>query len=272
MAQERGKPFSSQLRERLAGIERRDWELWVLALVTVAILAAGLFFVLLPAVFLGQRSIQIRANLSPQLMLGLVLLVLLLIAYLVHKQMQLRALRLRSIVEAWNFEVAHIQMLIDPLTQVFNRSSLEEILGREIKRVHRKQSTLVFLYVDVNEFKLVNTRFGHLSGDLVLAEVGGLLKQCVRGSDYVVRMGGDEFLAALVDTDVNGGEIVKGRLRRRIEEWNQNSPLPGFRLAVSIGVQPFDGSQTFDQVLSEADAKMYAEKKVASLAPPPAAS
>jgi diguanylate cyclase (GGDEF)-like protein len=107
---------------------------------------------------------------------------------------------------------------------------------------------------------------------LVLAEVGGLLKQCVRGSDYVVRMGGDEFLAALVDTDVNGGEIVKGRLRRRIEEWNQNSPLPGFRLAVSIGVQPFDGSQTFDQVLSEADAKMYAEKKVASLAPPPAAS
>jgi hypothetical protein len=145
MAQERGKPFSSQLRERLAGIERRDWELWVLALVTVAILAAGLFFVLLPAVFLGQRSIQIRANLSPQLMLGLVLLVLLLIAYLVHKQMQLRALRLRSIVEAWNFEVAHIQMLIDPLTQVFNRSSLEEILGREIKRVHRKQSTLVSL-------------------------------------------------------------------------------------------------------------------------------
>jgi len=262
--QEKAKPFSYQLRERLASVERRDWELWILALVTVAILAAGLFFVLLPAVFMGQRTIQLRADLSPQLMLGLVLLVLLLIAYLVHKQMQLRALRLRSIVEAWNFEVAHIQMLIDPLTQVFNRSSLEEILGKEIKRVQRKQSTLVFLYVDVNDFKLVNTRFGHLSGDLVLAEVGGLLKQCVRGSDYVVRMGGDEFLVALVDTDTNGGEIVKTRVRQRVEEWNQNSPLPGFRLSVSVGIQPFDGTQTFDQVMAEADAKMYAEKKGAS--------
>ena len=259
--QEKAKPFSYQLRERLASVERRDWELWVLALVTVAILAAGLFFVLLPAVFMGQRTIQLRADLSPQLMLGLVLLVLLLIAYLVHKQMQLRALRLRSIVEAWNFEVAHIQMLIDPLTQVFNRSSLEEILGKEIKRVQRKQSTLVFLYVDVNDFKLVNTRFGHLSGDLVLAEVGGLLKQCVRGSDYVVRMGGDEFLVALVDTDTNGGEIVKTRVRQRVEEWNQNSPLPGYRLSVSVGIQPFDGTQTFDQAMAEADAKMYAEKK-----------
>jgi len=261
MAQEKSNPFSYQLRERLAVVERRDWELWILALLTVAILAAGLFFILLPAVFMGQRTFQIRANLSPQLMLGLILLVLLLIAYLVHKQVQLRAMRLRSIVEAWNFEVTHVQMLIDPLTQVFNRSSLEEILSREIKRVQRKQSTLVFLYVDINDFKIVNTRFGHLSGDLVLAEVGGLLKQCVRGSDYVVRMGGDEFLAALVDTDEQGGEIVKSRLRDRAREWTQNSPLPGFALSLSVGIQQFDPSQTFDQVMAAADAKMYAEKK-----------
>jgi diguanylate cyclase (GGDEF)-like protein len=95
----------------------------------------------------------------------------------------------------------------------------------------------------------------------VLAEVGGLLKQSVRGSDYVVRMGGDEFLAALVDTDEQGGEIVKNRIHERLQEWNQNSPLPGFVLSLSVGIQPFDPSQTFDQVLAAADAKMYAEKK-----------
>jgi diguanylate cyclase len=154
-------------------------------------------------------------------------------------------------------------MLIDPLTQVFNRSSLEEILGREIKRVQRKQGTLVFLYVDVNDFKMVNTRFGHLSGDLVLAEVGALLKQCVRGSDYVVRMGGDEFLAALVDTNPQGAEVVKTRIRQRVEEWSQNSPLPGYQLSLSVGIQPFDPTQSFDQVLAAADAKMYEEKKAA---------
>jgi len=261
MEQEKSKAFSFQLRERLAGVERRDWELWILALVTVVILAAGLFFILLPAVFLGDRTLQIRANLSPQLILGLLVLVLLLVAYLVHKQIQLRALRLRSIVEAWNFEVAHVQMLIDPLTQVFNRASLEEILSKEIKRVQRKQGTLVFLYADINDFKLVNTRFGHLSGDLVLAEVGGLVKQSVRGSDYVVRMGGDEFLAALADTDEKGGEIVKARVQDRVTEWNRNSPLPGYTLSLSIGIQPYDPSLSFDQVMAEADAKMYAEKK-----------
>jgi len=227
----------------------------------VAILAAGLFFVLLPAVFMGQQTLQLRASLSPSLMLGLILLVILLIAYLVHKQIQLRAMRLRSILEAWNFEVSHVQMLMDPLTHVFNRSSLEEILSKEIKRVQRRQSTLIFLYIDVDNFKMVNTRFGHLSGDLVLAEVGGLLKQCIRGSDYIVRMGGDEFLAALVDTDVAGGGIVKERIDNSVRDWNQNSPLPGFKLGLSVGIQPFDPSLTFDQVMAEADAKMYVEKK-----------
>jgi diguanylate cyclase (GGDEF)-like protein len=115
--------------------------------------------------------------------------------------------------------------------------------------------------VDVNDFKLVNSRFGHLSGDLVLAEVGALLKQSVRGSDYVVRMGGDEFLVALADTDESGGEIVKGRILNRVGEWNQNTPLPGYQLSLSAGVQVFDPALTFDQVLAQADARMYAEKQ-----------
>jgi diguanylate cyclase (GGDEF)-like protein len=120
---------------------------------------------------------------------------------------------------------------------------------------------LFFLYVDVNDFKNVNTKFGHLSGDLVLAEVGGILKRCVRGSDYVIRMGGDEFLAALVDTDLPGSEVVKARINQRVQEWNANSPLPEFQLGLSIGIQGFDPSRTLDDVLADADSKMYAEKK-----------
>ena len=261
MPQEKSKPFSYQLRERLSVVERRDWELWILALVTVAILAAGLFFVLLPAVFMGQETIQIKANLSPQLMLGMILLVLLLIAYLVHKQIQLRAMRLRSIVEAWNFEVSHVQMLIDPLTQVFNRSSLEEILSKEIKRVQRKQSTLVFLYIDVNDFKKVNTRFGHLSGDLVLAEVGGLLKQSVRGSDYVIRMGGDEFVALLRNiADEQVAAQVAGRM---LETCAEPFVIKGHELystaSVGISIHPRDGDIVSD-LLRNADTAMYRAK------------
>lgn len=259
--EEKSQTFSHQLRERLAVVEKRDWELWILALSILGILAIGFFFVLVPAVFLGQETIYIRANISPQLLFGLLVLVLAFITYLVQKHLQLRRLRYKSFVEAWNFEVAHVQMLVDPLTQAFSRSALEELLSKEIKRVQRQQATMVFLYIDVNDFKRVNTRFGHLSGDLVLAEVGALLKQCVRGSDYVIRMGGDEFLAVLLDTDLPGAQVVKARINQRAEEWNQNSPLPGFVLSLSIGVQEFEANQSLDDVLAAADAKMYAEKK-----------
>ncbi|MBI4460919.1 MAG: GGDEF domain-containing protein [Acidobacteria bacterium] len=261
------KSFSQQLRQRMSVVEKRDWELWGLAIGMVAVLTAGLFFVLLPPVFLGQNTFYVQARLSPQLLLGLLILVLMLLTYLIHKQIQVRAMRFQSIQEAWNFQMTHVQLLIDPLTQALNRSALEELLGKEIKRAQRSQTTLVFLYVDINDFKQVNTRYGHLSGDLVLTEVGGLLKQCVRGSDYVIRMGGDEFLVALVDTDEPGADVVKNRIRQLCERWNLTSPLPGYVLTLSIGVQVFDANKPFDEVLAEADSKMYSEKKKYSVAP-----
>lgn len=258
--QTQSKSFSPRLQERLAAVERRNWGLCVLVLVAVVMATAGLFYQSLSAIFGGQTSIQIRAEIATQLLLGLVLLVLLLIAYLIQKLIELRDLRMRSILEAWNFELAHNHLLIDPLTQVLNRHAVEEILAKEITRVQQRQSTMVFLYVDVDGLKMVNTRFGHLSGDMVLTAVGELLK-CVRGSDYVFRWGGDEFLVALMDTDTNGGEIVKSRILQRVEEWNRRSLLSGYRLTLSIGIQPFDPTQTFDQAMAQADAKMYVEKK-----------
>ena len=245
-------------------IEKRDWELWVLALAMVAILAIGYFVVIFPAVFMNQRTIFIQAQISSQLLLGQLILVLLFVFYLVHKHMQIRTLRAESMMESVNFQLAQSQLMLDPLTQVLNRATLEQILSKEIKRVQRKQGTIIFLYLDVNDFKKVNTRFGHISGDLVLTEVGAILKSCVRGSDYVIRMGGDEFLAVLVDTDGPGAETVKGRINEGADKWNENSPLKGFTLRLSIGIQLFDGSKSFDDALAEADAKMYAEKQGAS--------
>ena len=259
--QQQSQTFSRQLRERMVALEKKDWELWILALLMLGVVAFGFFLILLPSVFFGQGEIQINARISPQLLLGFLVLILMFIAYLIRKHFQVRAMRNQSLNDAWNAEVAHMQSLVDPLTQALNRSALEEILSREVKRVQRRQSTLSFLYLDIDDFKNVNSRFGHLSGDLVLAEVGGILKRCVRGSDYVIRMGGDEFLAALADTDLAGAEVVKGRIHTHAEEWNRNSPLPDYRLGLSIGVQAFDPERTLDQVLSEADSKMYSMKK-----------
>lgn len=250
----------------MSTIEKRDWELWILALSMVAILAIGYFFVIFPAVFLGQQTFFVQAKLSSPLVVGQLALIVLFLIYIAHKHIQVRNLRAQSVIEALNFQLTHAQLLLDPLTQAFTRGALEEVVSKEIKRVLRKQATLIFLYIDVDDLKRVNSRFGHLSGDLVLSEVGAILKGCVRGSDYVIRVGGDEFLVALVDTDMPGAEIVKGRMNERAEQWNQNSPLPGFLLMLSIGVQEFDPSRSFDEVLADADAKMYAEKQAHSTA------
>jgi diguanylate cyclase (GGDEF)-like protein len=261
--QEKTTQFSSQLRERLATIERRDWELWTLALVALATMTVGLVMVLVPAFFTEDRSIHLSATVTPEMLVGIIFVMGMFLIYLVKKQLQLRTTRLQSINETWNYEVAHVQMLMDPLTRVFNRSALNEMLSKEIKRAQRNRTMMAFLYVDVDDFKNVNTRHGHLFGDLVLAEVGGILKGSIRGSDFVVRMGGDEFLLALVETNGAGGEIVKKRVLSRVGEWNRTSPMPSYQLSLSCGVQEFDPSSSFDDALATVDMKMYVEKNAA---------
>ena len=232
----------------------------MLAMGMLGILAVGYFLVIFPAVFLGQKGFYIQAQMSAPLLIGQLALVLLFLIYLVRKHIQVRALRAESIINAINFQLAHAQLLMDPLTRVFNRSALEELIGKEISRAQRKQTTLAFLYADIDGFKQVNTLFGHLSGDLVLAETGGILKGCARGSDYVIRIGGDEFLMVLIDTNKAGAEVVKERINQRARRWNEGSPLKGFTLSLSMGIEEFDNSRTLDETLAIADANMYAEK------------
>ena len=256
--------FSNQVRRQLSPVERRERELWILFFAMVGSLLAGFFAITFPGAFRSLRAGYTSA--TPQLLLGLLTIVLLFGIYLIHKWNQIRALRFNSIMEAWRCEVAGIRLFTDPLTQVFNRSALDGVLSEAIQSVQHRNGTLVFLYIDVNNFKQLNTRFGHLYGDLVLAEVGGLIKEWIRYSDYVVRLGGDEFLVALRNAKEPGGELVKQRIQQRVTEWNEviasseNSPLPGFRLSLSIGIHEFDGIQSIDQALEEASSNMDAER------------
>jgi len=256
--------FSNQVRRQLSPVERRERELWILFFATVGILFAGFFVITFPGAFMSLRVGYKPA--TPQLLLGLLALILLFGIYLIHKCNQIRALRFNSIMEAWRCEVASIRLFTDPLTQVFNRSALDGVLSEAIQSVQRGSDILVLLYIDVNNFKQLNTHFGPLYGDLVLAEVGGLVKEWIRCSDYVVRLGGDEFLVALRNTNEPGGALVKQRIQQRVTEWNEviasceNSPLPGFRLSLSIGIHEFDGIQSLDQALEEASSNMDAER------------
>jgi diguanylate cyclase (GGDEF)-like protein len=114
--------------------------------------------------------------------------------------------------------------------------------------------------VDADRFKEINTRFGHLTGDFVLAEIAAILKVSIRGSDAAVRYGGDEFLIMLADTTHDGAHSVVDRIGEKLEEWNDADHLEGVRVSLSIGVSEWHDGETLDEVLDAADHRMYEHK------------
>jgi diguanylate cyclase (GGDEF)-like protein len=106
----------------------------------------------------------------------------------------------------------------DRLTGLENRLALDELLASELRRAHAGRQPLSVVVVDLNGFKEINDRFGHLNGDGCLREVAAALCSSARGLDRCFRWAGDEFVVVLPDTDHAGAEDYAARLRRAVEE------------------------------------------------------
>jgi len=149
----------------------------------------------------------------------------------------------------------------DPLTGVYNRYALEEMIGQEVRRSRRYKHHIGLLMVDVNRFKEVNDRFGHAMGDQVLKAVAKILQHHIRDSDVVVRYGGDEFLVVLFETDGETAAVVS-RIRAEVAERNRTNSILEFPVTLAIGEAHWDpeGPDTIDSILSQADKLMYLDK------------
>ena len=264
----------ARIGEQMAAIERRDWELWVIVAGTGILVGAGILTLAFPAAVLRGGNIHIELNMSRELFLGLLALIILFNAHLINRRIDLRKTRAKLVSTTIESELVKLQSLTDPLTQVYNRRSLDELAERYISRARRMSKPITVMVVDVDRFKEANTRFGHLMGDFVLAEVSAILKGAVRGSDAVVRYGGDEFVVLLADSPHSGADIVISRVTKVLEDWNRAGPLPGFELTFSIGVAEWAENKNLDMLLNEADVKMYNTKmarKAADSVDPPSA-
>jgi len=250
----------SAVTQQLAALEKRDWELWTIVCFAGVIVAVGLLALIAPAAFMKQDQVHLQVTVSRQLVVGLFVLFTLLNSYLITRRLDLRRTRQKLISSTIQNELVRLQSFTDPLTEVYNRRSLEDMAGRFISHARRLQSTLTFILIDVDRFKEVNTRFGHLTGDFVLAEVATLLRSSVRGSDAVVRYGGDEFLIILADTGALGAGRVVQRIRKYLLDWNSSGHLDGFELNLSVGISEWSDGKTLDEMLDAADQAMYAEK------------
>ena len=163
---------------------------------------------------------------------------------------------------AETFSKAKDLLFIDDVSGLFNHRYLDIALEREMKRVERYASHLAILFIDVDAFKQVNDTHGHMVGSRVLAEFGALIKKSVRDVDIVIRYGGDEYTAILVETSCITAELVAERIRRRVEtHLFLGTEGQTIRLTCSIGYACCPEDTTSKDVLLEmADKAMYVGK------------
>lgn len=160
------------------------------------------------------------------------------------------------------FQVAeYIDSGSDSLTQLLNRRYLSTIVSREINFSRKNNAPLSLLAIDADHFKRINDKFGHAAGDLALQFIGEALLESIKGSDYAFRIGGEEFLLLLVDSDLIRAKEIAEQIRSRIQETTVgNRPGSSFNFTVSIGCALYDGHPDYQRFLDAADTALYAAK------------
>ena len=167
-----------------------------------------------------------------------------------------------ALINAERFVQAREKAFIDDVTGLYNARYLLSALDRELSRAERSKRQLSVLFLDLDRFKLVNDRHGHLVGSRVLCELGHLLHHLVRTIDTVGRYGGDEFSVLLVDTGFDGAMAVAERIRETVS----STAFGGERglqlsLTVSVGVASFpDHAGDAETLLDLSDKAMYLGK------------
>jgi diguanylate cyclase (GGDEF)-like protein len=154
------------------------------------------------------------------------------------------------------------QAMVDSLTGLANRRSLEETLRGELARAARFGDTVSVVLADLDKFKAVNDRFGHAAGDEVLKAFAGALRETVRESDVAGRWGGEEFALVLSGTDAEGGARLAERARAMIENTAVEMP-DGTKLHVtaSFGVASYPEVHGARELLASADSALYEAKR-----------
>ncbi len=167
-----------------------------------------------------------------------------------------------ALINSERFLQAREKAFVDDVTSLYNARYLLSALDREVNRAARSNSKLSVLFLDLDRFKQVNDRCGHLIGSRVLRELGGLLQDSVRAIDTVGRYGGDEFTMLLVDTGLEGATSVADRIRQSVagHAFGAERGLE-LRLTVSIGVATFPlHGESRERLLDLADKAMYLAK------------
>jgi diguanylate cyclase (GGDEF)-like protein len=178
----------------------------------------------------------------------------------------LRILELEKSLKQANEEI-RILSITDPLTGTYNRGYLNERLPQEIRRSTRYRHPLSLILSDIDHFKKVNDRFGHLAGDHVLREFAQCISESIRNQiDWAARYGGEEFLVVLPETDFKGAMLLAERLRNACSKRIITTQEHPITLTASFGVTGFSAETTrsdlsAETLLQQSDTCLYQAKE-----------
>jgi diguanylate cyclase (GGDEF)-like protein len=258
--------LAREIRPILRKLDRKAWWHWWTAVLVILLLTGGIISLSLPKTFgEGDPNAQVQLGVAVRGLLGLVLIFNVYTLYQQHLLTKMRK-HLACQIEIATQQKARAEgfyelAFLDPLTGLYNRRYIEDHLRNEMARAKRRGDSLVVILMDLDNFKKINDRFGHLAGDLVLQEFARRLNKAIRGSDVTVRLGGDEFLAVLPECPPDKVAIVLSRLVSFDVE------VGGEKISVSSsrGWAQYRVGDTAQELIKRADEALYEHKAMAGI-------
>jgi diguanylate cyclase (GGDEF)-like protein/PAS domain S-box-containing protein len=150
----------------------------------------------------------------------------------------------------------------DDLTGLYNRRGFLTLSAQQFKVEERRKQKMTLFFADLDNMKWINDNLGHQEGDQALRDTTQIFRETFRESDVIGRMGGDEFAVLALDTAEVNPDFLIARLQKGLEDFNQKGER-SFHLSLSIGLAGYDPDQpaSIDQLLAEADRRMYEQKR-----------
>ena len=149
------------------------------------------------------------------------------------------------------------QALTDPLTGLFNRRKLDDVLEKEMILSCDTRTPLSIIFLDIDHFKIVNDTLGHDVGDIVLQELSKIILDTTRSGDFVARWGGEEFMIALQSTNTNSASKIAEKLRVKVQDYNFTD---AGKITISLGVTQLKENEKKDTFTKRVDEALYEAK------------
>ena len=152
--------------------------------------------------------------------------------------------------------------LTDELTSLYNRRGFISLVEKHLTRLRRLSKKAILFYIELNNLQEINGKFGYEEGDMVLTNVGTLMTATFRQADIIARIGDDEFMACLVDADIEDMETIKNNFQDKLETYNEKRSSR-YKLSVSFAVSNFDPviNESAFEMISQASAPVKMKRK-----------